>query len=378
MNFSLPAAQQVGAGGVRAGQSITLVRNPSWSAASDPLRAAYADRIVVHYGGTIDDAVAAVAAGRDDVILRSSPPPQIPVATLRDYESDRGKGKVDVRPRDGVRYMSMNLATPPFDDIHIRRAVAFSLDRPAIEQAFGGEFSGSVTGHLALDSMEDNALINYDPYRTKDAATRLRMAQQEMAKSRYDSKHAGTCDATVCQHVVTVAFRNSQTPPAMDDTVRTNLEAIGIHADITGLSGMSFFAQVTDPTKDPAMALFWGYGKDYPNGADFFVQLFSRDALDSQNDFTLIGATPEELRGWGYSVDSVPSVQDRIDACLPLVGDPQRRCWTSLDQYMMEKVVAVLPFVSESYDEIVPARLASYSYDQSVCAPALDRIAIAR
>jgi ABC-type transport system substrate-binding protein len=272
----------------------------------------------------------------------------------------------------------MNLATPPFDDIHIRRAVAFSLDRPAIEQAFGGEFSGLVTGHLALDSMEDNALINYDPYRTKDAATHLRMAQQEMAQSRYDSKHAGTCDATVCQHVVAVAFRNSQTPPAMDDTVRTNLEAIGIHADITGLSGMSFFAQVTDPAKDPAMALFWGYGKDYPNGADFFVQLFSRDALDSQNDFTLIGATPEELHGWGYSVDSVPSVQDRIDACLPLVGDPQRRCWTSLDQYMMEKVVAVLPFDSETYDEIVPTRLASYSYDQSVCAPALDRIAIAR
>ena len=95
-------------------------------------------------------------------------------------------------------------------------------------------------------------------------------------------------------------------------------------------------------------------------------------------DFTLIGATAAELQGWGYSVHSVPNVQDRIDACLPLVGDPQRSCWTSLDQYMMEKVVAVLPFVSETYDEIVPARLASYSFDQSLCAPALDRIAIAK
>ena len=378
VNLSLPVAEQMGASGVRSGRSITLVRNPSWSAASDSLRAAYADRIVVDYIGTIDDAVAAVGAGREDIIVRSAPPPQIPIATLRAYESDHSKGVVDIRPRDGVRYMSMNLATPPFDDIHVRRAVAYVLDRRAIETAFGGEFSGSVTGHLALDSMEDNALINYDPYRSKDAATRLRSAQQEMAESRYDSKHVGTCDATVCQHVVTLAFSNPQTPAAMAETFKSNLEEIGVHPDITALGGRSFFAQVTDPTKDPAMALFWGYGKDYPNGADFFVQQFSRDALESGGDFTLIGATAAELQGWGYSVHSVPNVQDRIDACLPLVGDPQRSCWTSLDQYMMEKVVAVLPFVSETYDEIVPARIASYSFDQSLCAPALDRIAIAK
>src|SRR5207302_2921903 len=49
VNFSLPAAGQVGAAGVRAGRSITLVRNPSWSAGNDPLRGAYVDRIVLDY-----------------------------------------------------------------------------------------------------------------------------------------------------------------------------------------------------------------------------------------------------------------------------------------------------------------------------------------
>ena len=71
-------------------------------------------------------------------------------------------------------------------------------------------------------------------------------------------------------------------------------------------------------------------------------------------------------------------VDDRLNACLQLTGQAQTRCWTSVDQYMMEKVVAVVPFVAETYDEIVPARLVSYSYDQSLCAPALDRIAIAK
>jgi ABC-type transport system substrate-binding protein len=83
--------------------------------------------------------------------------------------------------------ISMNLATPPFDDIHVRRAVAFVLDRKKIEDAFGGAISGTVTGHLAFDSTEDNALVNYDPYRTSDNQARLSVARQEMARSACDS-----------------------------------------------------------------------------------------------------------------------------------------------------------------------------------------------
>ena len=75
---------------------------------------------------------------------------------------------------------------------------------------------------------------------------------------------------------------------------------------------------------------------------------------------------------------SVPDVDDRLTACLPLVGDAQIHCWTSIDQYLMEKVAAVLPFVSESYVQLVPARLAHYSYDQSIDLPALDQVAFAR
>jgi hypothetical protein len=123
------------------------------------------------------------------------------------------------------------------------------------------------------------------------------------------------------------------------------------------------------------MILFLSWYKDYLNGADFFVNLFSSTQLPG-GDFSLVGATPEQLRGWGYSVDTVPSVDDRINACLPLVGQPQLQCWISLDQYMTEKVVPVIPFVAEWYAELVPARIVRYSYDQSNNLPALDQIAV--
>jgi peptide/nickel transport system substrate-binding protein len=376
VDFTLPPAQQTGASGLVPGRSVTLVRNPSWKSAADPLRPAYVDRIVLTYGGTVDQAIAAVDGGRQDIMLTLSRPPQVPAAEVAAWEANPSRGRVDIQPRDGVRYVSMNLATPPFDDLHVRRAVAFAIDRKALENAFGGALTGSVTGHLALDSMEDNALINYDAYRTADATARLQMAKHEMALSIYDSHHAGTCDAAACLHVPALALISPQTPSAMADVVRADLAQIGLQLDVTFANGKPYFQQLGDPTRDPAMGMFWGYGKDYPNGADFFVQLFSKDAVSFGQDYTLVGASTDQLHKWGYTVDSVPNVDDRIAQCLPLLGDAQTRCWTSLDQYMIERVAAVVPFAAETYTELVPKRVASYSYDQYVTLPALDRIAL--
>jgi hypothetical protein len=376
MNFSLPPDQQRPASGFVAGKSIALVRNPSWRPTDDPLRPAYVDRIVISYGGTIDDAVAAVGAGRDDVIISGAHAPQVPLAAIRAYESDPSRGRVDVEPRDGVRYISLNLAAPPFDDLHVRRAVAFALDRKAIEDKFGGNVSAAVTGHIALDSMEDDALFNYDPYHTPDLATALRMAHQEMALSRYDSQHRGLCDAAVCGQIAVVALSDRPTSSEMVDIVRQNLLQIGLHLHVTlQPNADDLIAHAAVPTQDPAMILFLSWFEDYLNGADFFVNLFSSTQLPG-SDLSLLGATPEQLRSWGYPVDSVPNVDDRIDACLPLVGLPQVRCWTSLDEYMTEKVVPVIPFATESYAELVPTRIAHFSYDQSNDLPALDQIAV--
>jgi peptide/nickel transport system substrate-binding protein len=378
LNFSLPAAQQMSAAGFVKGTSITLVRNPSWHAGDDPLRPAYVDRMVVRYVLSKDEAVNDVNNGSEDIIVSPFHPPQVPPDAVHAYEADPSRGRVDVEARDTVRYVSMNLARPPFDDVHVRRAVAFILDRTALQNTFGGSLAGTPTGHLAPDSMEDNALVSYNPYRTADTKSRLRMAQQEMAQSKYDNQHTGQCSAAVCQHVAAIATITAEIPPAMSDIVTQNVDQIGIHLDVTNLTGDSFFSEASDPTMDPAMVLFWGWGKDYPNGSDFFVPEYSSTAFPNGFDITLIGASPQQLSTWGYPPGTtVPSVDDRINACLPLVGDSQTRCWTAFDQYMTEKVVAVVPWSVENYIEIVPKRVVHYSYDQFSALPALDQIALA-
>jgi hypothetical protein len=90
----------------------------------------------------------------------------------------------------------------------------------------------------------------------------------------------------------------------------------------------------------------------------------------------MIGASPALLTRLGYLVHRVPSVDARIDACVPLVGKDQVQCWAALDQYLMEQVVPWVPYVFEHYVRTIGPRIDHYSFDQSVAMPAFDRISL--
>ena len=80
---------------------------------------------------------------------------------------------------------------------------------------------------------------------------------------------------------------------------------------------------------------------------------------------------------WGYSVPSVPSVDDGARLCLSRRGVSHTECWAELDQYLMTEVVSWLPYMSPLHTQVVSERVIEYSFDQASAAPALDRIALA-
>ena len=368
-----PTAQQPASGFVP-GHSITLVRNPSWHADSDPLRPAYPDRIEITMTGTIEADAAKVDAGAADLVFSVGPPPRIPLDQFNRYQSDPSlRQRLHVNTTDFVRVILMNLALPPFDDVHVRKAVSYAIDKDRLLKLRGGPAVGQIAGHIFLDSVEDNLLVDYDPYRTSSRAEAMSKAADEMRQSGYDSDHDGRCDAPACQHV------KALTPPlqaVLIKAVEQDLHQIGIAADI--VSSETIFDTLEQPTTHVALGVSIGLGIGPILNGSGIASYFTASALDDKHsgNWSLVGASPQQLRRWRYSVRSVPGVDAKYNQCLPLTGQAQFRCWAEMDQQLMEQVVPWVPLVFEALDQVVSARVVSYSFDQSNALPALDRIAL--
>ena len=375
LDLSVPTDQQVPVSGLTPGVSLTLVRNPSWDRATDQLRPAYVDRIEIAIGGTLEELSARVDDGELDLVHYAAVPPQAPLEQIARYDADPALGSVHLNSRDFIRAISLNLALPPFDDIHVRKAANLVIDKAGLIELAGGPPTGEVAGHLVLNSLEDNLLLSYDPYATPGSAGDPEHARDEMRLSSYDDDGDGRCDGSACSGITGVAIL---TAPGQAELVADNLADIGIEVDILEMAPDEGLVRAFDPLERVALVVGLPYGKDSLNAAPIFRSLFdSRWSMgDDFSNGTMVGASPERLAGWGYDVTEVPSIDDRIDACLTLVGGAMVQCWADLDQYLMENVVPWVPYSFERYARTVPPRIVHYSFDQFVAQPAFDQIAL--
>jgi peptide/nickel transport system substrate-binding protein len=374
LDFSKPAKEQTPVAGYSPGRSIVLVRNPSWDAATDELRPAYPDRIETTIGGTAEDIALKIDSGDMDLGLDAVPPAN----QVQQYTTDPDlKDRIHADPSDAVRFLEMNLANPPFDDIHVRKALNLALDKKGFLQLRGGPIFGEIAGHIMVNSLENNLLQAYDPYATPDGGGDIQKAKDEFAQSKYDSDHDGVCDAPVCKDVLTISDSSDPYPKQLA-LLKQVLEPLGITLNAKPLERSTMYARCEDPDSHWALCTATGWGKDYPDGFTFAPPLFSRSAIGPAsccND-TMVGVTASMLTGRDYAVVDVPSAETQIDKCIPLTGDERVQCWADLDTYLMEEVVPWVPYLFDNDVVVLSANVTNYSFDQFAGLPALDRLAV--
>src|SRR5205823_15122053 len=93
-----------------------------------------------------------------------------------------------------------NLPRPPFDDVHVRRALSWALDRAALRDAVGGPLVGQIATHIVPDVLLGDRLKGFAPFRTPGDHGSPAKARAEMAKSRYATRK-GVCVARACKNV---------------------------------------------------------------------------------------------------------------------------------------------------------------------------------
>jgi peptide/nickel transport system substrate-binding protein len=362
LDFSLPPDQQQPvAGYADAGwnetSTVTFVRNPSWSRSSDPLRPAIPDRIeisVIPDG----DPYEALDAGGTDLVVGDNPPSEV----IDRYTVDAGlRDHIATTPLGATFYGTINIAQPPFDDVHVRRALSLMLDPATLMRLFGLTGPGSAVTHLVPDPLDDDLLASWDPF-GGSITDRLRAARAEMDASRYGDR--GAC-AGPCSVSVEI--------PRLGDMgkakayFRKTLAKLGVtsHLNVKPYS-------CYDPAEHVAVCALVGWGVDYPSAGNMFVPEIG--FLNNEQGLTLLGSSPAQLRRWGYSARTVPSIDGDYARCASIGGTAASLCWARLDQLLVTGLAAIFPVKTPNATRVSGANVTSFPIDQAFAEVSLDRV----
>ena len=343
--------------------SMSLVRNPEYDPATDDpsARRALPDGFVLEIDSNVDAIFGKLARGELEGEWASLPP-----KILREYaESDEKRELLKVNAADAIAYVTLNLTQPPFDDVHVRRAINLAMDKDGLRRAWGGPLNGGIATHVLPSAMLHGKLDQYDPYPTPDFAGDVEGAKAEMRQSRYDTDGDGMCDTTACEGVL-VLSAPAETPAAMEPVVQDSLARIGIDAEIR-VSADPFTALGTVRKAIPLSPLT-SWAKDYADPSTFMVLFDGRSIIPTGNtNLSLVGLTTAVAQKSGLegAIENVPSVNGSIDRCSKLLDNARLECYAELDRTLMEDIVPWVPYLDRANLDILGPAVAAWSYDQS-------------
>jgi peptide/nickel transport system substrate-binding protein len=344
---------------------MTLVRNPSYSAATDSksARENNPDSFVFTVNANADDIFNQVKNGdlEDEV---SSPSPKV----LREYITNSSlKNMLKQNVGDRTWYLPMTLTQPPFDDIHVRKALNYVLDRKGMQKAWGGPTAGEITYHIVPDPLLNNVLKNYKPYAGPGDAGNVAKAKAELKKSKYGDS-SGMCSKPQCKNVLMIADARG-VDTRMIPVIQSSAKKIGLTFKVRTISGA--YPTIQTPSKNIPISERPGWGKDYADPSTFFGPLFAGTSiLPSGNaNYSLVGLTPAIAKKIKVQYKAVPNYDARIKKCNQTIGgaegnNPRIACWAQLDRDLTEQVVPWVPYLSAKNLNIIGPKVAKWSYDQ--------------
>ena len=373
IDYSKPAAEQAGPEGFQAGKSYVLVRNPSWDPSTDPYRKAYLDEIDVTVGGTVADLTNKIQ-NADLNTMDALPTPE----GIRLFSTTPNlKPFIHSDSTFGTYYINMNLAMAPFDDVNVRKALNWVVDKAGLQRLAGGPLLGDIATHDLPNTMVP-ALKTYDPYGTPNEAGSVDKAKAAMMLSKYDTNHDGVCDASACKNVVMVVDQTDPFPK-MAALVQSNLASIGITVTLKQFQTTTAYTKCETATEQVPMCPSEGWYADFADPYAFVTGLFSSASLTpSCCDDSELGATSAQLAEWKYAITTAPpNIDSALNACVPTSGSARLDCYGNIDKTLMEDVVPWVPYRFANEVVITSPNVQNYHLDASTGWISLALVALA-
>ncbi len=246
---------------VDAATGIVLDRNPQWDPATDDVRTALPDRVVVRTGLSNLERDQAMLAGSADVDISGSG-----VHTATGARLAEGAGgevpltdRTDALTTGAVRLLALPTDVAPMTDPHCRAAVAAAIDRGAVQEAAGGAGKAVRTSQLWPRSLVGGP-EDPDPGRDPAAArTALTACGQP---DGFDT---------------VLAVPDTQVSVLVAERVAAQLSDVGIRVEVRPLPAASFYAtDVGSPdnvARNGVGIVLATWTADFPTPGSFLVPL---------------------------------------------------------------------------------------------------------
>jgi peptide/nickel transport system substrate-binding protein len=302
------------------GKSVALVRNTYWSRSVDPNRLACPDRVEGTYG--LDPAVInqrlETGSGKDaDAVTTDTDLGPSELAQL-DSNPDLAK-RVASGSFPYTYYIAFDNTKAPFNDIRVREALNYAIDRTSTVNAVGG----SSLAYPATTFLPNNKNMGYQPFDFFPAG-----ANGDPAKAKQLLAEAGYPNGLT----LTLAHRSNdsrQDGPAVATAIQDAYKKAGITIKLQSIEDNSYGQTVANPATQPQMAV-QGWGADWPSGGPFLIPIFDgRQYLANGGNFNTAHF-------------NAPQVNAQIDE-INKITDPARAAekWGQLDAQISKQA----PFV---------------------------------
>jgi ABC-type transport system substrate-binding protein len=241
------------------GIRVTFRRNPRYWQPGKP----YADRLIYELNLQRETAFMRFLSGDLDHVHRMTPADRLFLGQNPAWAPYRER-KADA----DLWGLEMNTELPPFDDVHVRRAVAFVIDRER----------WSLARNRALAPLGQALPVGFAGHDPHLPETQVR----DLARAKEEMRLAGHPDGL--PEPVTLWIGEGPTGKAYGELAQANLAEIGIRVELKPVSFPIYLRETGRPRT--AQMIFGGWSQDFPDPATFFDPLFhSRAATptDSTN-----------------------------------------------------------------------------------------------
>ncbi len=229
------------------GQEIVLKRNPDYWEKGKP----YLDEVRYALSFSPETAFLKLQLGEVDVLMDYLPTPDIPRV-----KADPALSKnVYTMTKMATEYLFMNSRLKPFDNVQVRQALSWAINRDKLVKLLGGQaealyqvYPRSMPGY-----QEGKVYYGYDPVKAK----------QLLAAAGYPDGFK------------TKLYSSNVDPnPKLMQAVQADLAEIGIKAELKTMGVSTYGALVGTPNAATMGTETWSM--DFPDPADWVIPIFSK------------------------------------------------------------------------------------------------------